>query len=242
MNELQKALMITKKYGEKFGGWTEEQIRNRLISNKNFQFSNSNFQIEDRNYKKKIAIAKEFVEKYLSKIGDILMVGVTGSVAAENPKKEDDIDLMIITKKNFLWKTRLKIFLIFWQNKIPHRTEKDNICINLWLDETALTMPRSKQSLKNAMDLILMKPIFNKNETYEKFILANAWAKRYVATGYGKIISNDQCLMSNENKENNNWIKKVINKICFWGQYWYMKRKITTELVDLHRAFFHPKR
>jgi len=47
-----------------------------------------------------------------------------------------------------------------------------------------LRIKKEKQKLKNAIDLILIKPLINRNKTYEKFILANSWAKKYVATGY----------------------------------------------------------
>jgi hypothetical protein len=239
MNELEKAIKITKKYGEKYGGWTNEQVKNRLISGKKVRILNSKLEIKDENYKEKMGLAKKFTEKYLKNIENILMVGVTGSVAAENPKKNDDIDLMIIIKKDCLWIVRLKVFIIFWIYKIPHRTNKNDICINLWLDEEALTIPKEKQNLRNAMDLILMKSVLNKNMTYEKFILANKWARKYVRNGFDMKTLNSKLKILNKKIKNNYW-EKIINLIMFAGQYWYMKKKINKELVDEHRAFFHP--
>lgn len=239
MNELTKAIEKTKKYGEKYGGWTDEQIKNRLISARKFEILESKSEIVDENYKNKLRLAKEFINKYLKNIQKVLMVGVTGSVAAENPKKNDDIDLMIIIKRNCLWLIRLRIFIIFWLYRIPHRTKKNNICINLWLDEEALTIPKNKQNLKNAMDLILMKPLLNKKKTYEKFILANKWAKKYVRNGYEMKTKNFNFKIFNKKIKNNYW-EKIINLVMFRAQYWYMKKKINKELVDKHRAFFHP--
>ena len=238
MNELQKAMETTKKYGDKFGGWTEEQIKNRLISGKKFKLPITNDKLLiNENYLEKTKIAKEFTEKYLAKIEDILMVGVTGSVAAENPKAEDDVDLMVITKRDCLWITRIKIFVIFWSHKVPHRTNKDNICINLWLDEEALEIKKGKQNIRNAMDLILMKPILNRNFTYEKFVLVNKWAERYVVNGYRRLIANNKLRMTSAGTS---YLKKIINWVMFIGQYCYMKKKMRKELVDLHRSFFHP--
>lgn len=35
-------------------------------------------------------------------------------------------------------------------------------------------------------------------------------------------------------------MKKLVNWLLFWPQYWYMKNKIGNGLVDIKRAFFHP--
>ena len=92
----------------------------------------------------------------------------------------------------------LRIYI--WWQKIPHRKfgkleKKDEFCFNLWLDENYLEIPKKRQNLKNAIDLIMLKPLINKRNTYKKFILSNVWAKKFVATGYNKKISNFQFLI-----------------------------------------------
>jgi len=54
----------------------------------------------------------------------------------------------------------------------------------MWLDESVLELPRNRQNLRNAVDMILMKKVYDKNNTYLKFLKANKWAKKYVATPY----------------------------------------------------------
>lgn len=189
---LETAIKATIDYASKYGSdLTGEEITERLISKKiyNLKISNLKFKKENNNkyWKMKMEIAREFTDKYLNKIGDILMVGVTGSVASKYPKENDDIDLMIITKKDSLWLTRFRVFLIFWWYKIPHRTNKDDICINLWLED--MIIPITKRNLKNAVDLILMRPILNKENTYRSFLLKNKWVRKYVAMPYDKKIN-----------------------------------------------------
>jgi len=196
---LEEAVEKTVNYASKYGcDLTWEEVNERLISKKIYNLKISNppagrvglkFKKENNNrfWEDKMKIAQDFTEKYLSKIDDILMVGVTGSVASKYPDKYDDIDLMIITKKDSLWITRLKIFLIFWKHKIPHRTNNNDICINLWLED--MRIPLNKQNLRNAVDLVLMRPILNKQNTYMNFLLENKWAKKYVATSYAKKIN-----------------------------------------------------
>jgi len=240
----------TIKYSRKYGGQlTERQLYERLIGDKVYlreEISNFKFPISNKknsHLKEKEKKAEELADKISKKFKDILFLGITGSVAAEYPKKNDDIDIIIITKADKLWLTRLKLRLFIITNKIPHRKfgkkeKKDDFCFNLWLDEKSLKIKSEKQKLKNAVDLILVKPLINRNKTYEKFILANIWAKKYVATGYGEKISNFQFLIS-KNKPKENKLDKIVNGVAFWPQFWYMKRRIKNEKVGLHEAFFH---
>jgi hypothetical protein len=200
----------------------------------------------------KIKLAKD-LSRLLSNFPNILFIGVTGSVASFYPQKNDDIDLIIITKDNTLWSTRflLKLFLIY--KKIPHRhhgdiEESDNFCFNLWLDNSSLTIPIHRQNLRNAMDLILLIPLYNQNQTHQQFIEKNFWVKKYLATGF------DLLLKKNKNSpklipQNNSIITKLI-KNCFqksidFGffviQFVFMFPKKTTESISLHSAFFHQK-
>lgn len=263
MAELNEAIGKTIKYGRRFGvNYTKTDIIERLISSKRFKNSEIDKALEEfeifklkfenvRNRllrrKNKIKKAEKLAELIGKKFNDILFIGVTGSVAAGYPKKADDIDLMIICKKDSLWITRLKLRWYIYKNKIPHRQWRaverpDEFCFNLWLEEDSLTLPKDKQILQNAMDLILMKPILNKDKIYEKFLIENKWAGKYVATGYSNKISNFKYQISKEKRKiNSNTFKAVLNYLAFWGQYWYMKNKMTTEVVNFRQAFFHPK-
>jgi hypothetical protein len=256
---LKEAIKNTIEYAAKFGSdINEEEIKERLISKK--RYSNESIdkllkglkRKNQRNhfYEEKIKKVFDLVKKIKIEFDSILFLGVSGSVASGHPKKNDDIDIFIITKSNKLWRTRLYLRWWIYKNKIPHRrsgkeAKKDEFCFNLWLDENHLLLPREKQNLNNSVDLVLLKPLINKNYTYEKFILINDWAKKWVATPYKNKISNFQpvCrtgrfLISNE-KQKTNKLEKIMNYLYFWPQYWYMRRKIRKEKVGLYQAFFH---
>jgi hypothetical protein len=220
--------------------YTDGEIRTTLIKMGRGDFKNKN-----RFIKKKMEKTESLVKRLAKVFSDILLVGITGSVAAEYPKENEDIDLMIITKKESLWITRFLLKMWMEINLVPQRKrgkkqDKDEFCINLWLEEGSLELPAERHNLNNAMDLILMKPVINKNNIYEKFIRENDWAEKYVATGYNKIISNFKFSISNK-KEKTNIFKKAVNGVAFGLQYFYMRKKIKNETVDLKRAFFHPK-
>ncbi|HOR01939.1 MAG TPA: nucleotidyltransferase domain-containing protein [Candidatus Woesebacteria bacterium] len=192
-------------------------------------------------YQDKVEVAKKMAQKIEDEFGEIYFLGISGSVASGHPKKEDDIDMLIITKNNKLWKNRFKLRWWMKKNRLPYRDRlgkrKENcFCFNLWLDESGLKMPLKKQNLRNAIDLILLKPLINKYYVYERFLKENGWVRKYSAPGYDRLIK--------KNKLNKIKIKKskggvLGNIIYFWPQYWYMKPKITNEKVGLHQAFFH---
>ena len=125
--------------------------------------------------------------------------------------------------------------------KFGDKERADQLCFNMWLDESELLLPKNKQNLKNSMDLILMKPILDRRDIYQKFINANSWAKKYTATGYEKITKN----FSHKNVE---IIKEkpteilwyLLNLVIYTFQYIYMIRKLSNEIVGLRKAYFHP--
>lgn len=258
--EILEAITKTIKYSQKYQcQLTLDQLHQRLISPNVFnkeeikKFVKSKVYKgckvvkpkENKNFEEKLKKTRELAAKIAKKFPDILFIGVSGSVAAGYPKKDDDIDLFLITKKNCLWINRLKLRLYIYKNRIPHRKfnrqqKPDQFCFNIWMDEQNLTISSQKQNLKNAMDLILLIPILNKNYSYEKLIKANDWAKKYVATGYMRLLRHK--IPRNETKLTKGaFLDGVVNWLVFWPQYWYMKKKIKSEEIDLYRAFFHQK-
>lgn len=250
-----ESIKETIKYAQKYGGeLNEEQLFERLIGNQVYTKEEFVKKIEQTPLpcrhlslikktflNEKTKKAERLSKKISKKFKDVLFLGITGSVAAGSPKKNSDIDLMVITKANKLWINRLKLRWFITKNKIPHRKpeireKSDEFCFNLWLDEKSLKLKKEKQSLKNAVDLILIRPLINRNKTYEKFISANDWAKEFVATGYSLRPTAPLRGTSPLKRET---INKMINWMVFWPQFWYMRRKIKNEKVGLHEAFFH---
>jgi len=244
---LEKAIKKTVEYAAKFeSNINKKEIGQRLISKKVFlekEIEDGISKIKIRNKKNKwksikFKKAKDLADLIRIRFKDILFLGISGSVATGHPKKNDDIDILIITKADTLWKNRLGLRWWVYKNKIPHRgfnkkEVADQFCFNLWLDEKSLKLPQDKQNLRNAVDLILLKPLINREKIYERFVRKNDWAKRYVATGY----SNKKLEKTKEKR--NIYLNKIVNWCFFWPQYVYMRRKIDQEKVDLHRAFFH---
>jgi len=253
---IETAISKTVAYAKKFGmELDEEQIKERLLGKKIFKKKEIEEALKKlglvlakknkRLIRKKMKLAQKMAKMVTENDSDILFLGVSGSVAAENAKKGDDIDILVICKKKRLWLSRLKLKLFLKKNKIKHRSygkkeREDDFCFNLWLEEDSLEIPKNKQNKKNAVDLILLKILINKKNIYEKFLKENSWAKKWVANGYEKKLNKQR--EKNKNKEKENLGKDSLNLLAYGLQYIYMVKKIREEKVGLKKAFFHKAR
>jgi len=254
--EIVEAIKRTTEYANKFGmDLDKRQLWQRLMgpkifSKKEFEKGLGKFMIVKENKRntevvRKLLIAEKMARVVIKNNGDILMMAVTGSVAAENCKKNDDIDILIVTKSNRLWQSRLKLLLFLIKNRYKFRVygkkeRKDHFCFNMWLEEESLKIPQKKQNEKNAVDLILLKVLSDKNKVYGKFLKENNWVKKWVATGYAqklKVYKVAETIKPNRTRKNT--IGDLINLVAFVGQFIYMFPKVTKETIQLKRAFFH---
>lgn len=175
------------------------------------------------------------IKDMLEKQKDILMVGITGSLAMNAAADNSDIDLLIITKTGKVWTTRLRTLLSLKRQKIPTRrardkNEQNKVCINIWMDECDLEI--DTKNAYTAHELAQIVPLINKNKTYEKLLAVNSWIVGYWPNAVQ--IRNHNFVESKHPKLN-------LKEILFYQlQKLYMKSKITREIVSPTRAFFHP--
>lgn len=117
-------------------------------------------------------------------------VFITGGLAVGNVKKEDDIDFLIITKPGWLWTTRF--VLVIWSKLLGKYTHKrvrredatladaNTWCLNMWLDETVLTLPKMQRNLYTAHEVIQAKCLIDKTHIADRFLAENNWIKKYM--------------------------------------------------------------
>ena len=106
----------------------------------------------------------------------IQFVGVTGASAMRGLRNNDDLDICIVTKQNMLWTTR---FIVVFLAKIMRIHNRTGVCLNLFFDESDLSIPKIKQNSYIAHELLQMKPVVDKNAVYGRFIENNKWIYRY---------------------------------------------------------------
>jgi len=180
--------------------------------------------------------------KYVSLFPFIRLIALTGSVAANNTKTNDDLDLLVVTSPHTLWLTR-PLFLIFLSLKFNRRhpgdtisKEKNVFCPNLWLDTQALSIPQRNRNIYTAHEVLQIKPIFDRGDTYQRFIDSNHWTSRFLANAYQELHRTPP------SKLDTSFLFIFffpLNFIFFVMQYLYMLPKKTTEAVSLHSAYFH---
>ncbi|MBI2010445.1 MAG: hypothetical protein HYS86_04710 [Candidatus Chisholmbacteria bacterium] len=212
------------------------------------------------------------VGEWLKIIPTITMVAVTGALSMGNTDKDDDIDLLIVTTPNTLWLTRLLVVPLIsliakrrtpstsYKSLDPEQAKRveglkdksfnNAICLNLWLDETALMIPKKNQNLYTAHEVAQVKPLWSRparrspeqsrkgeggREVKNKLLIHNRWVKQFLANI--KILSKP----TKEKSTKPSSVVNIVNQFAFLIQHLYMKRRITREKVTLHAAFFHPK-
>lgn len=170
------------------GGGDLKSQNSKLIQEKNgFYFLRGRENLvelrkkRERWSRKKIKIAEK-IAGILRKIPWVKMIGVTGALAMKNSDKEDDVDLLIITSKNRLWLTRglIVTFLRFFGLYPRPGKIKDKICPNMLLDENHLAVPKNEQDLFSSHEVCQMRPLWDKDETYQKFLKENQWARKFL--------------------------------------------------------------
>lgn len=206
----------------------------------------------------KLQIAQRAVQLF-ARLPWVRLVCVTGALAMENSGPDDDIDLMIVTQKNRLWLTRplvvLFTLLFFKRRKpitdygLPIPDYRNALCLNLWLDQASLLMPPDRRTLRVAHELAQMKPLADKENTYEKMSELNQWGSKFLANTWEseklkakkpyqlftlRCSSSLYKIIGQLNPLN------LVNYCLYQLQRLYMRPRRTTEHVTLHSAFFHP--
>lgn len=195
--------------------------------------------------KQKLIIAKK-ASQILSKIPTVKFVGITGSLAMMNAKKDSDIDLMIVTSAGMLWSTRLisLICLLGQIRRFDDRNQKDKLCLNMWLDQDDLVWKKSDRNVYTAHEIGQIVPLVNKCETYEKFLHENKWILDYWPNSVEKkymVYSKSYIGKTKIQYTIYNILHTWLEAVAFKLQYNHMKSKITREVITPTRALFHPQ-
>ncbi len=221
-----------------------ELFRKDLIefNNGKYHFKNA----KDTNWVSRKNDSKELVgkgmeiAKVVSKIPWITMIGLTGSVSALNAGKNDDIDFFIVTEKNRAWITRLFLVLLLKFMNV-YRTDKNyagKICPNIIIDETQLEWPKAKQNLYTANEILMLRPIYYRNNQYFRFLNYNAWVNKF----FPNFFWDTYVGQTTPNKKLELPHSKIIDGVEFMlrtAQRVYMKRKKTTEITKPNLIHFN---
>ena len=124
----------------------------------------------------------------------------------------------------------------------------------MFVDELHLHIPPNEQNLYTAYEIIQMKPLFQRNNTYENFLLQNKWIEKYLPNSI--VRHPDQSRRSRERGGilllsrlgSIRFLDSVITSLGMTIEFvfrslqlWFMKRRRTTETIEEGRLKFHPQ-
>ncbi len=220
-----------------------------LLLNNRLSFQNNYYFFPDRQTILKLSRQRQLVSKLklkkakiwaarLASLPSILAIYLTGSVAVANASPEADLDFLIITRVNQLWTTRFFLNLLLdilnLRRRPGNQFSRDKLCLNLFLTPNSLTLPPSKQNLHSAYELIQFKSLFERQPLQTQFYQANSWFQTYLPNfTFPSSPTFSQSLSS--------FSFNPLERPLFAMQRYYMRSKITHELINLHFAFFHPR-
>ncbi len=169
----------------------------------------------------------------------IYTIILTGSLALNNAKGDDDIDLMIITAPGTMFLGRLYAFvlarLLGLARKRSVATQPNAICVNIWLDGTDLIVPIDKVSVYSAREIVNARVIMDRNSMFNIFVHENQWIYEKLPNWNDTVASHQSPVASP--RVYLKWINDWLGRI----QLWYMRPHITHEIVSKTQLWFHPK-
>ena len=188
-------------------------------------------------------------------IPSVKLVGITGALAVNNVEEDDDIDLFIITSRNSLWTTRFLVTLfaeLMRRRRHPGDVDVSNkICLNMFADEDHLAVPKEEQDLFSAHEVVQMKLLWERDNTYYRLLRANDWVRKYLPNVY------EGLLLGEGDKDTSEVAKQRLRLLGWWRnqkgifsifenflgkfQLWYMRNRRTTEVIQDGIIRFHPQ-
>ncbi len=215
---------------------------NKLIKKKKIKFLDEYFFLKNKSIVKKRKLKyvqsqkkqkkMQFYAKSLSLIPTVTFVGLTGALSMNNAKKNDDIDLLVISTKNSMWTTRFlsNIILLPFRRQPKSIKQNNRACLNIFLDENDLEI--KQKNLYTAHELVQMVPVINKNKAYQRLINKNSWVFEFLPNWKIK----EKVSKKSKIKKSPKFVENSLKKL----QLNYMKSKRTQETIGRYQLFFHP--
>src|SRR4030042_2392407 len=199
----------------------------------------TNLRRKRKRYSSPKIIRAKFYARILQFIPTLRLVAVSGALAMNNSDKGDDIDLVLITSRGSLWTTRFlaNILLLPFKRSPSEKKVTNKACLNVFIDEIKLKI--SPPNLYFAHEICQMKPFWDRDGTYDKFVKVNNWIRKYLPNWQ---VSSQFVVHGSQKKKAStvNRQPSTLENFLQSFQLWYMKRKVTSERISKNQLFFHP--
>ena len=191
-------------------------------------------------------------------IPSVLLVGVTGGVAAGNADPEDDIDLFFIVSDGTLWVSRFLITVVtelFARRRRPNTAVlTDSLCLNMFLTDSSLRLPEVDCDLYSAHEILSMSPLWEYEGVYRKFLSRNLWVTSFFPSAWNERMNELDAEVQGwktypRTHKSVIWIPAGAVIFAFRRMEWlfayfqklYMKPRVTREVITPFVLRFHPQ-
>ncbi len=186
-------------------------------------------------------------------IPSVQPIGLSGSVAMNNAGTGDDIDLFVIARRNRIFTARfwLVTLAVLFGQKRPKNAPKshitDKLCLNMFFDESDLSVPKYKRNYYVAHEVLQMKPILDKNGTYSMFLQANSWVFRSFPNAKDTVNAGRRGAPHSPHISTLSPVKRLVYFLGDLFEYalktlqlWKINKGKTTEIVTNTQLWFFP--
>ena len=228
--------ITTKKYVEELQG------RGLVGEKDGFYFLAGKPELARRRVTRSGLSAQKYEQAYelsqlLKDIPWVKAVFATGALAAGNAGEEDDIDFMVVTEPRRVWLVRAWAYLLFMLKGLKRSRGKEEdpgkVCLNMFLAETSLSLPKGERNLFTAHEICLARPLWAKDQLQARFFAENSWVKEF--------FPNYELPQANRREAGKgNWFWEKLDSLAHKLQLWYMRDRRTRETVERERIMFHP--
>lgn len=190
----------------------------------------------------------KFISALFKLIPSVKLVGVSGSLSMMASRKEDDIDLFIITSKNRIWISRLLLIIVTSLTGLRRKRHEKilsangKICINLILEEGSLE--QKKKNIYLAHEVLQMRLLWQKDQIYSDFLHANSWAFKHLPNWRSSVVENQKLKTKSQKYKSQvqslgpiDWMEIFAKKL----QLKIMGSPDKSERIENHALYFHPE-
>jgi hypothetical protein len=201
----------------------EEMAGERIERKFGFYFLKGREEIVERrraryNYFKKKLNRTKFVCHIFKYIPGVKMIAISNMIGSYNLRDGSDIDIFIITAPGRIWLVRFKTVVISALLRLrptPAR-QKNKICLNFFLSEENLDVAKFKIEDDVYFDhwIAGLLPVYNKGNTFNDFIKANAWVRKVFPNKNFKYNS----FRAQVGSRPSDFVLRVLDFFCGWSE------------------------
>jgi len=159
--------------------------------------------------------------RFLELIPFIQYLGISGSLSMLNAAQTSDIDIFIITTPGTRWIVRFMVLAYKKVLSLFNPAFGFKLCFNLIFAQDGLVISKKKQTEYIGHEILQLKSICNKSQTYEILLKKNAWILKL----FPNVHINSSIYDSSLNLSKQPYLILLFEDVARGIQTWWLDRK-----------------